>query len=546
MSSINDLKNLIQNIPAKEIKELGKDENFTKGISSLRGLSDFLDTFSRKLNLTAASRNLQSLSKAFNDKTVGSIENVFNLFKDFKTGAEQKKNLVFLKEFFESIRSIQELNVSVLIRNLVILKALPLQSLLNHFNKIGTGFKKISEGKQSFIAHLGNLFSSLSRIKEIGIGSLVKNLMLMRLIPFNFLLKGFANLKEIEISDTFMDSVERLDSIVQTFRDLAEIKWGKVILGLGMMKVLGSVMGRERPTPSQKVGSASEGNYGRQKTLLQLPPPGKGDILEVEISRISEKAFSNPRKGFGGVFSRLGSILKNSGSKSWEFLKNIGSTLMDGLKELGPLLMRGLAAAGPGLAIAATAAAAYAFGTYLDKTFGLSDKFSKFLAGSDVENAAKLNKNLEASKLEGGSTAAKFMNGLDKNGSKENQISVIEAKRKEVTARARDLMSSGAGSTDSGRDEIDRLNAEARQYNKRLAELRGGSDIGTPSSNTGSLMMAMTSENRALNTATPSPVVISGGSSSGVQTNNVTTVVQSKAFDRTDMVAYGFRGGRHR
>ena len=203
-----------------------------------------------------------------------------------------------------------------------------------------------------------------------------------------------------------------------------------------------------------------------------------------------------------------------------------------------------LGAIGPALGVALAGAAGYAIGTWLDKKYGISDKLSKLIGGTPEDRTKEMNaQNLEA-KAEGIRSSRRTIANVEaKGGTTEEKIAELEKRRQMATDFAKQRMAK------KNQDDADAMyistNIKASQeLQKEINKLKGAKVEGAPST-TGNEMNALATDNANKAAGAVIPVTMQGGNSSSANTNNVTTVVQNKSLNRSDLAAYGMMHGVH-
>jgi len=204
-----------------------------------------------------------------------------------------------------------------------------------------------------------------------------------------------------------------------------------------------------------------------------------------------------------------------------------------------------LGAIGPALGIALAGAAGYAIGTWLDKKFGISDAISRAISGGNVQDRlSEMAAQKQEANLAGLKISKKAISNIEgAGGTKEEQIAELEKRKQLALDMARQKQREGDGS-DENMSNVRKITKVAEELQKEINKLKGATVEGAPST-TGSEMNALASDNANKAAGAVIPVTMQGGNSSSANTNNVTTVVQNKSLNRSDLAAYGMMRGVH-
>ena len=301
---------------------------------------------------------------------------------------------------------------------------------------------------------------------------------------------------------------------------------------------------------SNKQLTLTNGSDIAQNVALQNSEE-RGDLL-LEAVLVSgegiQKALGNIKGGKeekkGGFLSGIMDMFKSLGPLLSGLLAPLISMLAPVGTALIGLLPKLLAAAGPAAAVLAAGAIGYAIGNFLDKKFGLSDKLSRFIGGNEEDR----NKEMAAQNREGKATgilaSRKTIADIQAlGGTTEEKIAELEKRRQMATDAGRDRIKQGS-KTDKDSIFIDSKIKESQELQKEINKLKGAQIEKVPGTE-GSEMTALAADNANKQAAAVIPVTMQGGNSSSSNTSNVTTVVQSKSLNRSDLAAYGRMQGAH-
>jgi len=276
----------------------------------------------------------------------------------------------------------------------------------------------------------------------------------------------------------------------------------------------------------------------------------RGDLL-LEAVLVSgegiQKALGNIKGGEGkkgGFLSGIMDLFKSLGPLLSGLLAPLISMLAPVGAALIGLLPKLLAAAGPAAAVLAAGAIGFAIGNFLDKKFGLSDKLSRAIGGNEEDR----NKEMAAQNREGKATgilaSRKTIADIQAmGGTTEEKIAELEKRRQMATDAGRDRIKQGS-KTDKDSIFIDAKIKESQELQKEINKLKGAQIEKAPGTE-GAEMTALAADNANQQAAAVVPVSMQGGNSSSSNTSNVTTVVQSKSLNRSDLAAYGRMQGAH-
>lgn len=514
---------LVKSFSGKTLLFSRKAKSFGEPLKIIsEGLKSFSEVKIKKVsenlkNIEKIKDIIPSLTKVFTEK---SLEGFSNL--DEKFGAP----LVSISQALTAFSS--EINFSQLVKNSVLLRAFgpDLHKGFVSLQKMADDIDLEMIGK-NFGEPMNSISEGLQKFGELSLGKILKNAILLRLLGPD-IRKGFLSLhrmsKEISLRKIANDFAKPLIEMSEALNKFASIKWGRVLLSAALFKMFHKILFLKKGV--KITGGKEEENKGG----------GLLSGLFSTIGKTSEKVVEGASQGFfSKITESLIGFFKTGITKIGQWL----SPLLMGLPALLSTSMTGIASAGVGTIMAsiglalATAFASFKIGSYIEKYLGISDKASKMFDRESTYNSISK------------SSRDKALSDVSSLGPNAD----IEGLRIQAVEKAKKFLSiSSSGGNVDGKDYTAfEAKAKAEYWSQRASQLsKKGNSLSSRGNNSGVAMSAISTDTANAKSGAASNVVISGGSTTGVQTNNVTNIVQTKSLDRTDMVAYGFRGGRHR
>jgi hypothetical protein len=229
-------------------------------------------------NIAGGLKSISELSVSKLVKNVEDLKMLPNLMGDLVGSFSAKVSKTFTnsaKNFGDSFLNISEglsafseLSMGKLLKNLVAIRLIgPALKFLNSIPKI----KNLSSIGESF-KPLTDISAGLVAFSELKFGSLIKNLLLLKVFgkTLGFLSSFSKNTSSLKKAAE--DFGAPLKEIADSLKSFSEIKWGKVLLSTALFKVFNKLFfkgnGKISIMGSSAVGKSTDGN--RKLMLLQL------------------------------------------------------------------------------------------------------------------------------------------------------------------------------------------------------------------------------------------------------------------------------------
>jgi len=225
---------------AASVKGLKKSEEDFK---SFNALSEALSSFANVKweVVTDGFKQLASLSKSFKDAAKG-IKEFAASVKGLKKSEEDFRSFSTLSEALSSFANIDWANVT---KGMLMMSVLPklIRMAASGFAAAGQAVEGLGKHKESFQA-LNTLITALKNFSEIKWKDVFYGLIALRMMSglFGGFGKAVDALGQAIGSKKSKATIESFSMFVSALSEFGQISWGKVLFGLGIMKLFGGML----------------------------------------------------------------------------------------------------------------------------------------------------------------------------------------------------------------------------------------------------------------------------------------------------------------